>query len=228
MVTKTLAFRLAVKDDEKVKQRLRDLGTSGQRSLEKIERSGLRASRGLQAIDRGAARVGATMGLLARRILLLAGPAALALLTKRALNNADAIAKQADAIGISTKALQEYQFAARLSGVETESLTKGFSILAGRIGEARTRVSSELSSGLKDLNPQLLEAFKNTNSLEEALDLAFKAMAEMANQTDRVALGRLLFGRAGVIFTNIVREGTGALQAMRDEAARLGRRGTDD
>lgn len=222
MAIKTLSFRLAIKDDERVKQRLRDLGVAGQRSMEKIERSGMRASRGLMAVNRASGALTAGMGLLARRLLFLIGPAALGLLTKRALDNADAIAKQADAIGIGTAAFQEYRFAANLSGVETEALSKSFTILAKRIGEARQRTSSELTTGLKELNPELLETIKNSQNLEEALDPIFKAMAAMAVQTDRVGLSTLVFGRGGAIMVNMVREGTGALEAMRQEARDLG------
>lgn len=52
----------------------------------------------------------------------LVGGAGLGLLVKKSIDFADNIAKTADVAGITTKALQEYRFAADLAGVSTEQL----------------------------------------------------------------------------------------------------------
>ncbi len=84
MVTKNLSFRLSVRDDEAMKRKLREVSESGQRSMRRIEQSSRPANRGLQRINRTAAALNTTFSVMLKRVLLLVGPAALGLLTKRA------------------------------------------------------------------------------------------------------------------------------------------------
>lgn len=146
---------------------------------------------------------------------------ALAIATKRALDHADAIAKQADATGLTTDALQEYRHAAALSGVATEQLDTAFLQFTKRIGEARADTGS-LVEFLAKYDQSMVDALQATKNTDEALDLVLTTMADMENQTDRAALAAAAFGRSGVAMTNIVRDGADGLAAMRDEAQRLG------
>lgn len=145
----------------------------------------------------------------------------LALATKRALDHADAIAKQADATGLSTDALQEYRHAASLSGVATEQLDTALLQFTKRIGEARADTGS-LVEFLDKYDSSMVSALQATRNTDEALDLVLNTMAGMESQTDRAALAAAAFGRSGVALTNIVRDGAGGLAEMRDEAQRLG------
>ena len=153
---------------------------------------------------------------------VLAGSAGLGLIIKRSLDTADSIAKTADAVGISTAALQELRFAADLSGVSIDGLDKALKFATKSIGELRTRTSSELTTALKDFDAQLLSNIKNAGSVEEALNLTFKRMGELEDATKKAAVAKAVFGRAGIDLVNIVRGGAGALEEMRREAQRLG------
>src|SRR5665809_58381 len=57
MTDRTLSIRLAVVDGGKVKAELRDIGASGERSLQRIETASRPASRALQALDGVAGQV---------------------------------------------------------------------------------------------------------------------------------------------------------------------------
>ena len=153
---------------------------------------------------------------------VLAGSAGLGLIIKRSLDTADSIAKTADAVGISTAALQELRFAADLSGVSIDGLDKALKFATKSIGELRTRTSSELTTALKDFDAQLMSNIKNAGSVEEALNLTFKRMGELEDATKKAAVAKAVFGRAGIDLVNIVRGGAGALEEMRREAQRLG------
>ena len=130
----TYAVRLAVEGGNKVKADLVSVGTSGERSIKKIDRASNKASRGLGTLSDRASALRRHMRLLGGVVAGVAAAGSLALLVKRSIDAADAIAKTADAIGISTDALQELRFAADLSGVSVESLDKALKFATKAIG----------------------------------------------------------------------------------------------
>ena len=218
----TYAVRLAVEGGNRVKADLVSVGTSGERSIKKIDRASDKASRGLGTLGDRASSLRRNMRLLGGVVAGVAAAGGLALLVKRSIDAADSIAKTADAIGISTDALQELRFAADLSGVSVESLDKALKFATKAIGELRTRTSSELTTALKDFDAQLLRNIKSAGSVEEAIDLVFRRMGEMEDATKKAALAKSVFGRAGIDLVNIVRGEAGALDAMRQHARDLG------
>ena len=150
-----------------------------------------------------------------------AAAAGLFLLTKRAIESADAIAKTADAIGISTDALQDYRHAAELSGIATEKFDASLVAFSKRVGEAGAGTGS-LVEFLNKYDKSLIPLITSTNNAGEALDAVFNIMGDMTSQTDRAAFAAAAFGRSGVVMTNMLRDGKVGLQEMREEAHRLG------
>ena len=218
----TYAVRLAVEGGNRVKADLVSVGTSGERSIKKIDRASGKASRGLGTLGDRASSLRSRMRLLGGVVAGVAAAGGLALLVKRSIDAADAIAKTADAIGISTDALQELRFAADLSGVSVGSLDKALKFATKAIGELRTRTSSELTTALKDFDAQLLRNIRSAGSVEEAIELVFRRMGEMEDATKKAALSKAAFGRAGFDMVNIVRGEAGALDEMRQQARDLG------
>ena len=218
----TYAVRLAVEGGNRVKADLVSVGTSGERSIKKIDRASGKASRGLSTLGDRASSLRRNMRLLGGVVAGVAVAGSLALLVKRSIDAADSIAKTADAIGISTDALQELRFAADLSGVSVQSLDKALKFATKTIGELRTRTSSELTTALKDFDAQLLRNIESAGSVEEAINLVFRRMGEMEDATKKAALAKSVFGRAWSDVVNIVRGGAGALDEMRQHARDLG------
>lgn len=107
----------------------------------------------------------------AAKIPVLAGAAVvggLAALAVQSIKTADAVAKAADAIGIHTDTLQEYQFAADLAGVSSEQLDSGFKKFTKTFGELRANTGSAVTY-LKLFDKQLLENLQSTESTDDAL-----------------------------------------------------------
>ena len=100
----------------------RDMG----KARRAVTSNSARMNKALARVERGFGRLGRNMKGMAKRAVsmrsafaLAAGTAGMGLLVKRNLELADKTAKTADAIGISTDALQEYRFA--LEGREADS-----------------------------------------------------------------------------------------------------------
>lgn len=141
---------------------------------------------------------------------------------KAAIDSADAIAKQADRIGISTRALQEYRTVAGLAGVETSRLDQGLGAFVKRLGELRAGTGA-LATILNKSNEALRDQLVTARSTEEALQIFLRALAQTANQADRVALSAAAFSRtAGIEMANLVKNGAESVEQMRQSLIDLG------
>ena len=151
----------------------------------------------------------------------VAGVVSIARFGKAAIEAADKIAKTADAVGITTDALQEYRHAAELSGVETAKMDKAIMDFGKRMGEMRADTGA-LTTFLKKHDTALLSTLKNTDNVTDGLKILFNALAKVKSQVDKDALAFAAFGRSGTAMTVMVKNGTEGLQRMREEARRLG------
>ncbi len=174
-----------------------------------------------EATSFGQALTGLRFGAVGAGVAIGGMVAGLAVMTSRAVENAEQIGKVADAVGLTTDELQEYRFAAELSGVETKAFDKSMEQFVKRMGEASAGTGA-LVTFLKAYDQDLLSALESTNSQAEALDVLFAGLEKINSETDRAALLTAAFGRSGVRLNNILREGTAGIEAMRDRARDLG------
>ncbi len=152
----------------------------------------------------------------------VAGVAGLGLLVKSSLDAADSIAKTSDALGLSTDALQEWRHVAEIAGVSAAQIDKGMKGFAARLGEARVETGT-LVTVLKRMDPALLAALQATTDTDQAMKLIFKSMDKFTNATDKAALSATAFGRrAGVAMTVIGKDGSEAIDKLRQSAHDLG------
>jgi len=154
-------------------------------------------------------------------VATLAGTGGFGLLVKSSLDAAGTIADTADRLGISTKVLQEYRYAAGQSGVETQKLDANLEKFTKNLGEARLGTGS-LTTFLKKYDEQLLNNVVRARDTDAALDLVFSAMGKTADAADRAALSTAAFGKSGIDMTVMVKNGTAELEALRKEAEDLG------
>lgn len=193
-----------------------ELTRAEQKTIQSGNRMALSLGRVNQAMG-GLTRAAGKMGAVVGGVVAVG----LAMLVKRSVETADSIAKAADNIGITTDALQEYRFAADLSGVANEKLDISFKQFAKRIGELRANTGSMITF-LKEYDKTLLNNLKSSRSTTDALDLIFAAMGRAKDQADRAALASAAFGRSGIDLTRIVKGGAGALELMRIQAREMG------
>lgn len=160
MAGKTITIRLALEGGKEVQGQFQAIGKDGEEAFKKIQD----AAGAQETVDKVApaldnvkekvkdlsaetTKVGAawkdfasnlasTVGMFAALGTAVAGLAGgFALLVKNAADAADNVLKTAESIGITTKELQNLQFAAGQSGVGSESLTKNLTRLNRSMGE---------------------------------------------------------------------------------------------
>jgi hypothetical protein len=154
-------------------------------------------------------------------VVTLAGGGALGLLINKSLEAASAIVDTADNVGVSTKTLQEYTYAARLSAIGTDQLQNAMKTFSTQLGQAHAG-AGKLYTFLKASNPVLLQQVTSAKSVDEALNATFATMGKLGSQTDRLALASAAFGKKNLEMVNLVKDGVPAFEALRQKANDLG------
>jgi hypothetical protein len=123
-------------------------------------------------------------------------------------------------LGISTTALQEWTYAARLAGVRAETWQASLNILARNleaVAEGGTR-----NRTLETLGVSARDAEGNVRALDDVLPEIAEGFSRLSNPTQKAGLATRLFGRAGIRLVPLLSRGRAGLAQLRAEFQRLG------
>ena len=201
----------------KAQRAVNSFGARSNKALASAERASRRFAFSLKGALGSITRMVPGVGALAGGV----GLGGLALLTKRALETADAIAKIADKTGFTTSQLQELRFAADQNGVAQRTLDMALQRFSRRVGEVAKdtgellKVAQQYGVSLRDQEGQMrsnidiLRDFANiirdAESEQEALRISFK-----------------LFDSEGAALVNLMRKGADGIEEYRRQARELG------
>jgi len=171
-----------------------------------------RMGRGVRAIGRFATSIPG-----------LAGAGGLGLLVKRSIETGDEIAKLADRIGVSTGFLQEMRRAADLSGVAQGDFDNALSRLNRRLGLFATDGTGPATKAFEELGLAAdIESGKLAGA-EEVFNAAVARLEGVEDASKRAAIASQLFGEdAGPRLVNLINQGAGGIEEMRQQARDLG------
>lgn len=163
----------------------------------------------------------ADLGKLAQRAAVVgaAAAAALAVVTKNAFENIDALAKEADILSIATDKLAGFQLGARLAGVDNEQLNKAL--------ERQRKTIFDASNGLSTATRALdLLGLKADDLIKLGLDEQFltitDALSKVENATVRGGIAADIFGSRNQKLLALIAEGRDSLEGYVEQADRLG------
>jgi lambda family phage tail tape measure protein len=240
MAERNLSIRLSVVDGGKVKAELSEIGEKGERSLKKIEAASTPASGGLKLLSSAAndakfqlqaatdrlGMLGSVLGKLGPAGLL-AGASIAALgvgitaLVMPVARVGDEFFKLSQKTGVSVEALTALDYAAKLSDVSTEGLTKALQRLSVALFDSRFE-GGEGGKALKSLGVAATDASGQIRPTEQVLlDLADQ-FANMPDGADKAALAMKLFGKEGLSIIPFLNQGREGITALMEEAQRLG------
>lgn len=146
---------------------------------------------------------------------------ALTATAKISISFADKIGKTAKATGLAAEKFQELEFAAKRSGIEASLFSSSMVAFVKRVGEAGAGMGP-LVSGLKNLNPELLQAIINAKDQAEALGILADGVMNAGSATEQAAITNAAFGRSGVVMVNMLRDGSKGLADYAKKARDLG------
>lgn len=240
MAERNLSIRLSVIDGGKVKAELSEIGEKGERSLKKIEAAAMPASGGLKLLSSAAndakfqlqaatdrlGMLGSVLGKLGPAGLL-AGASIAALgvgitaLVMPVARVGDEFFKLSQKTGVSVEALTALDYAAKLSDVSTEGMTKALQKLS--VAMFDTQINGvEGSAALRALGVSATDVNGQIRPTEQVLlDLAEKFSA-MPDGADKAALAVKLFGKDGLSIIPFLNQGRAGITALMEEAQRLG------
>lgn len=150
-----------------------------------------------------------------------AGAAALFGVAKSVADTGDEIAKTAPTVGLSTRALQEYRYAADLAGVSNTEFTSSMQIFNRTIGQAQKGTGTAVKT-LEELGISLKNADGSARSNEQIMNDLAHTFSRIPNEAEKAALAQELFGTSGLKMAGFLAQGTEEIENMRREANRLG------
>jgi len=151
----------------------------------------------------------------------VAAGAAIVKVTIDAGKLADGLMTTSAQTGVSTKTLQEWEYAAKFVDTEIGTMTKGLGKVTKAAGEANAKNQDyiELSGGLK-------VAIKGANgallSSEDIFYNAIDALGKMENATERDIATQELFGKSFQEMNPLIKAGSGELKRLGEEAQAAG------
>jgi len=134
--------------------------------------------------------------------------------TQNTLQAADELGKLSRQIGVSTDALQGFEFAASQSGVSAQTLNNSLQRLTRNIGDAREG-TGELAKLVKVLGI-------DTTNTETAFRSIANAISGAADEQTAARIAMQAFGREGLQMVRMLRDGNGGLQEFERRAKALG------
>jgi hypothetical protein len=175
--------------------------------------------RRMKTLDRTANMVGNAMSKIAGPFIVALGAREIANFGKAAIDAADNINDMSQRLGLSTEALSQYQYVAKMSGTDFDTLTTAIKF--------SERAISEAAGGSKSAADALADVGLTAKDLaalspEAAFEAIGDAISKLPAAADRTNASMKLMGRSGADLIPMFRDGAGGVRAMREEADRLG------
>lgn len=140
---------------------------------------------------------------------------------KQSIDAADAAAKAAQGLGVTTEALSGLQFAAELSGVSNEKLSDSLKDLNKNIYEASIGTKTQ-ADAFDALGVSVRDSEGNIRSADSVLlDIADR-FAASADGADKTAIAMKVFGESGRTLVPLLNQGSEGIKQMTDRAKSLG------
>lgn len=146
---------------------------------------------------------------------------ALISLTIESAAYADEILTQSVVTGLSTEALQEYQYAAELVDVSLDTLTSSQTKMIRSMDAAR-RGSKEQAEAFDKLGISVQNADGTLRDAQEVFGDVIDALGDISNETERDAIAMTIFGRSARDLNPLIKAGSDGLRELTQEAHDVG------
>ena len=146
---------------------------------------------------------------------------ALISMTKESAAYADEILTQSAVTGLSTEALQEYQYAAELVDVSLDTLTSSQAKMIKSMDAAR-RGSKEQAEAFDKLGISVQNADGTLRDAQDVFGDVIDALGAINNETERDAIAMTIFGRSARDLNPLIKAGSDGLRELAQEAHNVG------
>lgn len=152
---------------------------------------------------------------------MTAAEAAVAAMVDSSLENMARLADVSQSTGVTTEALSALEYAAKQSGVSTESLDGALSKMAKSMEKAAAQGASG-SNAYRTLGIAVTDAHGKLRPTADVLEDLAKKFASFKDGPEKTALAMQIFGRSGAEMVPLLNRGKEGIAELVDEAKRLG------
>ena len=192
------------------------------RDLDRLNDAGRRTENQMGAMSKAAARLGVALA------AATAAGAGFVYLAKSVLDSTNEIQRNANMVGISTKAYQELIFAASQYGITQDGMTDGIKELTLRFHEFATTGAGEGAEAFKALGFQNKDMNKLLKDTPGLLQEVIKSMEGLGQAAKMRWADEIFGGVGGEQFMAMINAGADALGNMAKQAHKLGMVMSDD
>lgn len=137
------------------------------------------------------------------------------------LEYASALGEQAQQLGVSTKALQEYRYAASQTGISQEEMDKSLQRLTRSLGQAVSGAKGP-SAAFAKLGIDIKGFVATGGDAGDLLPLIADGLAKLQNPAERAAVGAQILGKNFQVLEPLLLNGSKGINNLRDAAQELG------
>ena len=140
---------------------------------------------------------------------------------KAGLEYASSLGEVASQLGVTTKALQEYRYAASQAGIEQGEMDQALSQLTRRLGDA-AQGSKSIQAAFDRLGVNIRDANGHVRDAGDVIPLIADGLQQIESPAERAAILVDLFGKAGQKLAPLLEGGAAGVNSLRDAANSLG------
>lgn len=206
-------------ESKKTELAINDIGDKGAKSLNDLDKKAEQASKSLSNLSKSSENLGKAltpMSTLAAGVV--AGIAGLAVSAGSAADDLNTLSK---ITGLSTKQLQEFQYASGIIDVELETLATSYSRITRAIGQASEGTGAQAEAFAK-LGVEIRNADGTLKSTNDVFDDTIQALGKIENQAERDSTAMELFGKSATQLNPLILGGAEDLKLLSEEAENLG------
>jgi len=180
--------------------------------------TGLKRAQG-SANGFGKALKGGALGVAAAGVALAAG---LAVMVKGAISAADEMSKTAQKVGVTVETLSKLSYAAELSDVGLEGLSKAVKKLDQNMYDVAAGGGEMAAQAFRQLHISVQNSDGTLRDSTEVMSDVADQFGGMKDGAAKTALAMIIFGKAGADLIPMLTSGAGGFRDMMAQAARLG------
>lgn len=190
------------------------LGVDAAKFESDLGRAGRSAKKEAEKLKQEAIEIGKAAG-----VMVAAQGIAFAALVRNSINSADQMGKVSQAVGISTEALSQLNYAAEMNGVQ--NLDQNLSKLSKTAASAAKGVG-EPADAFKALGVSVKNADGSLKSSDRLLTDVADSFSKHADGAEKSAIAQAIFGESGAKMIPFLNQGRDGIAALREEADRFG------
>lgn len=180
--------------------------------------------KGLKDSQSGLAAFGATVatGMAAAAAAVAAAGAAIGVALGKTINDMDTLSKTSQKLGVPVEQLSALAYAADLSDVSFEALSKSVGKLSKNMVEAAAKPTSEAANAFRSLGVSVVDSNGKLKSSDDVLGAIAESFSGLKDGAGKTAVSMAIFGKAGADLIPLLNGGKDSLKEMNEEAKQFG------